>query len=274
MICHARAPDSRAAIGLSSMAYSNTPPLSRITCSTVARGTMMASLTTSDEATSCEFQTAQDVRLWPIEIVSASYFSFAPDLPLNALPVAQRIRGGLRIRLKTTAGVKFSQLALDRLTFYLTGRDDVANKLYELCLASTIGALIVPGAKGSAKPHEFLPASAVRAVGFTDEEALLPATLRSFQGYRLLQEYFSFPQRYRFVEVAGGEELADLGESGVDRVGEPGADQQANTVARDPACFGGLVRFVLVVEDEVERVVVQDRGHGCLGSAPTSSRAW
>jgi type VI secretion system protein ImpG len=170
---------------------------------TVARGTMMTSLTTSDEATSCEFQTAQDVRLWPIEIVSASYFSFAPDLPLNALPVAQRIRGGLRIRLKTTAGVKFSQLALDRLTFYLTGRDDVANKLYELCLASTIGARIVPGAKGSAKPHEFLPASAVRPVGFTDEEALLPATLRSFQGYRLLQEYFSFPQRYRFVDVAG-----------------------------------------------------------------------
>jgi type VI secretion system protein ImpG len=170
---------------------------------TVARGTMMTSLTTSDDATSCEFQTAQDVRLWPIEIVSASYFSLAPDLPLNALPVAQRIRGGLRIRLKTTAGVKFSQLALDRLTFYLTGRDDVANKLYELCLASTIGALIVPGAKGSAKPHEFLPASAVRPVGFTDEEALLPATLRSFQGYRLLQEYFSFPQRYRFVDVAG-----------------------------------------------------------------------
>jgi type VI secretion system protein ImpG len=170
---------------------------------TVARGTMMTSLTTSDEATSCEFQTAQDVRLWPIEIVSASYFSFAPDLPLNALPVAQRIRGGLRIRLKTTAGVKFSQLALDRLTFYLTGRDDVANKLYELCLASTIGALIVPGAKGSAKPHEFLPASAVRPVGFTDEEALLPATLRSFQGYRLLQEYYSVPQRYRFVDVAG-----------------------------------------------------------------------
>jgi type VI secretion system protein ImpG len=170
---------------------------------TVARGTMMTSLTTSDDATSCEFQTAQDVRLWPIEIVSASYFSFAPDLPLNALPVAQRIRGGLRIRLKTTAGVKFSQLPLERLTFYLTGRDDVANKLYELCLSSTIGAMIVPGAKGNAKPHEFLPASAVRPVGFTDDEALLPATLRSFQGYRLLQEYFSFPQRYRFVDVCG-----------------------------------------------------------------------
>ena len=47
--------------------------------------------------------------LWPIEIASASYFSFAPDLPLNALPIAQRIKGGLRIRLKTTAGLKFAQ---------------------------------------------------------------------------------------------------------------------------------------------------------------------
>ena len=89
-----------------------------------------------DDATACEFRTAHDVTLWPLEIVSASYFSFAPDLPLNALPIAQRIKGGVRIRLKTTAGLKFAQTALDRLCFYLTGRDDVANKLYELCLAS------------------------------------------------------------------------------------------------------------------------------------------
>ena len=62
-----------------------------------------------DDVTACEFRTAHDVTLWPIEIVSASYFSFAPDLPLNTLPVAQRIKGGLRIRLRTTAGLKFAQ---------------------------------------------------------------------------------------------------------------------------------------------------------------------
>jgi type VI secretion system protein ImpG len=27
--------------------------------------------------------------------------------------------------------------------------------------------------------------------------------LRSFQGYRLLQEYFAFPQRFRFADVQG-----------------------------------------------------------------------
>jgi type VI secretion system protein ImpG len=40
-------------------------------------------------------------------------------------------------------------------------------------------------------------------VGFSNEEALLPVTLRTFQGYRLLQEYFSFPQRFRFFELTG-----------------------------------------------------------------------
>ena len=68
-------------------------------------------------------------RCLPIEMASASYFSFAPDLPLNTLPIAQRIKGGLRIRLKTTAGLKFAQTTIDRLCFYLAGRDDVANKL-------------------------------------------------------------------------------------------------------------------------------------------------
>jgi type VI secretion system protein ImpG len=38
-------------------------------------------------------------------------------------------------------------------------------------------------------------------VGFEDDEALLPYGPRSFQGYRLLQEYFAFPARYLFVKL-------------------------------------------------------------------------
>lgn len=170
---------------------------------TLARGTTLHGVLAGDEATACEFRTAQDVSLWPVEIASASYFSYAPDLPLNALPVGQRIKGGLRIRLRTTAGLTFAQTSIDRLTFYLSGRHDVANALYELCLATGLGAMAMPGAAGPQRWHEFLPAAAIRPVGFSDAEALLPVTLRSFQGYRLLQEYFSFPQRFRFFEIAG-----------------------------------------------------------------------
>ena len=84
----------------------------------------------------------------------------------------------------------------------VSGRDDVANKLCELCLASPLGVLAIPG-KGPVSTYEFLPASNVRHVGFADTQALLPVTERSFQGYRLLQEYFSFPHRYRFLEISG-----------------------------------------------------------------------
>ncbi len=168
----------------------------------VPRGTVLHSLATSDDATECEFRTAHDVTLLPIEIGSVSYFSFAPDLPLATLPIARRIKGGLRIRLKTTAGLKFDQTSFDSLCFYLSGRDDVANKLLELCLATGLGVLVRP-VGGPAQEPAFLPASAIRPVGFTDQQALLPVTVRSFQGYRLLQEYFSFPQRYRFFEVSG-----------------------------------------------------------------------
>jgi type VI secretion system protein ImpG len=169
--------------------------------STLPRGSTMRGLLAGDEVTSCEFRTAQDVTLWPIEIASATYFSYAPDLPFNKLPIGSRIKGGIRIRLKTTAGVKFSQMPLDSLSFYLGGRDDVANTLLELILGSPLGVLVLP-AKGT-RWHEFVPAQSVRPVGFADNQALLPVTLRSFQGYRLLQEYFAFPQRFRFFELTG-----------------------------------------------------------------------
>jgi type VI secretion system protein ImpG len=162
----------------------------------------MQSASGGEERTSCEFRTAQDVPIWPIELVSATYFSFAPDLPLNALPIAERVKGGVRLRLKTPPGIRFSQLPLANLTFYLTGAEDVANKLYELCLGHTVAILVLPGG-GATPAYEFVRPSNMRPVGYEDREALLPTSLRSFQGYRLLQEYFAFPQRYRFVDVTG-----------------------------------------------------------------------
>ena len=169
---------------------------------TVPRGTTLHAIAPSEDSTACEFRTAHDVTLLPLEIAGAGYFSFAPDLPLTTLPISQQIKGGLRIRLKTTAGLKLDQIKFDRLCFYLTGRDDVANKLLELVLATSVGVLVRP-VGGRPQDLSMLPASVIQPVGFTDQEALLPVSVRSFQGYRLLQEYFSFPHRYRFFEITG-----------------------------------------------------------------------
>ncbi|MGW8392292.1 type VI secretion system baseplate subunit TssF [Pseudoduganella sp. HUAS MS19] len=169
---------------------------------TIARGSILRSAQGKGESVACEFRTAQDVSLWPIEVSSAEYFSFAPDLPLTSLPSAQRIKGGVRLRLRTTAGLQFQQLRLEHLPVFLSGSDDIAYKLHELCLGACVGMLVAP----AARPwpwHEFLAAANVRPLGYLDEQALLPASLRSFQGYRLLQEYFAFPQRFLFVDLHG-----------------------------------------------------------------------
>jgi type VI secretion system protein ImpG len=170
---------------------------------TIARGATLIGQMGSDDATACEFRTAHDVTLYPIQVAAASYFTFAPDLPLNSLPNGRRVKGGLRIRLKATGGLQFNQISVDRLPLYLSGRDDVANKLYELCLSSPLGVLALPARRQATTPVEALPPTAVRPLGFEDDEALLPVTVRSFHGYRLLAEYFSFPQRYRFIELTG-----------------------------------------------------------------------
>ncbi len=168
----------------------------------VPRGTPMQSASTAGEATACEFRTAHDVRVWPVSVAAASYFAFAPDLPLNDLPIASRIKAGIRIRLKVEAPLQFAHLTLDRLAFYIAGQDEVANQVHELCCTAAVGVLVMSHAPDG-RSRDLLSARTVVPIGFEDDQALLPVTPRAFRGYRLLQEYFSFPQRYRFLELQG-----------------------------------------------------------------------
>src|SRR5437899_10413077 len=63
--------------------------------------------------------------------------------------------------------------------------------------------LVVQAAAERGKTLATLPAANIRRVGFSDQEALLPPSPRSFERYRLVREYFAFPQRYLFFEVPG-----------------------------------------------------------------------
>lgn len=169
---------------------------------TVPRGTAMHSLLGKGDETACEFRSAQAVELRPIEVVSLSYFSFAPDLPLAAVPAGARVKGGLRLRLRARGGLRFDQVGLQHLPIYLSGNEDVAYKLYELALGACVGMLVLPPQR-PVPWCEFVAAENVRPLGFGDDEALLPVTLRGFQGYRLVHEYAAFPQRFLFVDLHG-----------------------------------------------------------------------
>jgi type VI secretion system protein ImpG len=171
---------------------------------TIPRGTALRAQQGKDDLTACEFRTAQDVELWPIELVGARYCSLAPDLPIAQLPARSRVRGGIRLHLRSTAGLKFNEISLDRLRIFLSGSDEMAYKLHELCHGACTAVIAGPAPAQRTSPwHHVLAPSAVQAVGFEDDQSLLPASLRGFQGHRLLQEYFAFPQRFLFLDLAG-----------------------------------------------------------------------
>jgi len=173
----------------------------------VPRGTVLLSQIGKGEQTACRYRTSHDVRLWPLQIKQVEYYS--RDEAVRGAPDVPGVRSGLRIRLVATAGLTFEKIALDRLPIFLQGPGELTTGLYEHFLGNAVTVVVRPvPASGSpsaapALAETFIDPSEIRRVGFSDDEAMLPFGPRSFQGYRLLHEYFAMPERFLFVELGG-----------------------------------------------------------------------
>ncbi|MFT5299933.1 MAG: type VI secretion system protein ImpG [Mariniblastus sp.] len=166
----------------------------------IKKGTALRSLIREDEQTACEYRTAHAVTLWPIEILHAEYFT--RDTVNTSLPTnAQKARAGIRIELKANLEKNFNEIPCDSLEFYLHGSLEQTVHLYEQIFANTISVGIRD--METEEWLAWLPTSVIEPVGFSDEEAMLPCRQRSFQGYRLLKEYFAFHQRFLFFRIRG-----------------------------------------------------------------------
>src|SRR5208283_3349811 len=166
----------------------------------VARGTALRSLAGRSAGTACEYRTAHELALWPLELVGAEYTSFLADL--GSLRLSGKGKAALRLRLRAAAGLTMDHLALEKLPIFLRGGDEIAMRLYELLMAHTVALVARPGGPGQPGCQVMADAS-VSPLGFDDDQALLPYGPRCFQGYRLLQEYFAFPSRYMFFDLCG-----------------------------------------------------------------------
>lgn len=156
----------------------------------------------------CRFRTCYPVTIWPVEVAEARF-----ELPPPGSPSPPGTRTALSLELRALGGVGFGELRekeaqgaprpLERLRFYLQGEGKLVFGLYELLANDLLGVELRPrGAAGGGPPPIVLPASCVRPVGFEREEGLLPYSDRSFDGYRLLQEYFAFPEKFLFFDLA------------------------------------------------------------------------
>jgi type VI secretion system protein ImpG len=159
------------------------------------------------EGEPCRFQTVYPVTLWPIKVESAKL----ARPPFGGLGVPETLEGGterraaaiLRLVLRCVGdGVSFQSMPLDSLRFFLHGESRHACWVYELLLNNTI-AISLAGTAHDKHPVSLPPRGALSQVGFESDEGTLPYGPRSFIGYRLLTEYFAFPEKFRFVELSG-----------------------------------------------------------------------
>jgi type VI secretion system protein ImpG len=102
------------------------------------------------------------------------------------------------------AGLTFADLELERLRFYLSGEKQLVAGLYETLFNQTLRVDLRPGDGPVDRPSiELAPEECLAQVGFDREDGLLPYPNQSFLGYRLLTEFFTFPQKFAFVDFCG-----------------------------------------------------------------------
>ncbi len=163
---------------------------------TVPRGTSL--FTEAQENKTCRFQTTYPVELWPFEVSEANVMNMDQS-PLT--PSLFQTQWVLKIRVQRYDG-KMSELNPSFLRFYLAGDSLTTQCLYD----SILGYLpedptpVFIQADTADFPTQ-LPDGAIVPVGFKKDESLFPYPHKTLDAYRLLHEYFVFPDKFNFLDI-------------------------------------------------------------------------
>lgn len=156
---------------------------------------------------SCRYRTSYPVHLWPVAIKTAEMLP--PPFPPGLRAPAQAA-SAIVLRLQTQAGLKFTDLSLERLRLYLHGENQMVAQLYELLFNNVI-QVVFQSLDDPKIPPLALPGSCLLPVGFERDEAVIPFPKKTFPGYRLLLELFSFPNKFHFADLDGFQRLKRAG---------------------------------------------------------------
>jgi type VI secretion system protein ImpG len=172
------------------------------------------------DGTPCQFRTAYDLHLAPIELESAALESPAPKDARG-----RYAQSYIRLSLRCYGDSNLHEIKmgdtgepLDSLRFYIDGDPQLVYPLYEIIFNHATAVEFKPreapiGNKSlktivnlqvRLPDPVVIPADeALRQVGYSESESLVPYTKRSFAGYRLLTEYFTFPYKFLFFDIVG-----------------------------------------------------------------------
>ncbi|WP_299911722.1 type VI secretion system baseplate subunit TssF [uncultured Paracoccus sp.] len=166
----------------------------------VRRGTRLVSALREGTRTRCTYTTAQAVQMWPLRLVSADYLQDKGALMQAGLSerVARTASAGLRLKIARRGVGPLSELSLDTLPVFF-GAGQRGGVIFDAIFGFGAGAVARPADSKAV----FAPIAQPTMVGIEDDEALLPRVRQSFEGYRLLREYFLMPERFHFARLNG-----------------------------------------------------------------------
>ncbi len=150
---------------------------------------------------SCRFRTTQDVEITPLAISGATLSGQPIDAPFSTASAGAA--SCLRISLRTTSPrpSTFQEMGLAKLQLFISSAWQQATALYELLANNCVGMAL---ARHADDPQAvFLPANNLKPSGFARDQAMLPYPPNSFDGYRLLTEFFALPQKFLFIDIDG-----------------------------------------------------------------------
>ncbi len=166
---------------------------------TLARDRYAFAMATTDSGrrAPCRFRVCYDTPLWPLRVQEAG---LVPTNQYDFLTGARDVYSVLRVRISAIGAGPIQDLPLQRLRFYLHGEDHEAYRLYDALAAHVVGAAVM--VPGDDVPRR-LPPNALQWLGFDEAEAVLPVKTETHPAYRLLQEYFAFPEKFLFFDAHG-----------------------------------------------------------------------
>ncbi|SDD06972.1 type VI secretion system protein ImpG [Cupriavidus sp. YR651] len=147
----------------------------------------------SGDSVECIYRTTQAVDLYPLRLTEADAYAREDG------------RSVIRLRLALQMQGRREQLAVPRLRLYLHADRPLALALHAALTAKPVALQVrIPGypadRPGAPRPMAGLH---LEPVGFATEERLWPKPDNAFGGYQLLLEYFTFPEKFMFVDLVG-----------------------------------------------------------------------
>ncbi|WP_290900954.1 type VI secretion system baseplate subunit TssF [Aquabacterium sp.] len=148
----------------------------------------------------CRFRTSQAITLLPLRVASVS-FQNALGAPAGT-PVPPQATSVLSITLdKLSPALSWSAALSAPLRIYLDGEASQVSALREALCRQAVGVMWQTDAGRPWRQAAGGAAALPQGVGFAEDEALIDWDDRSHPAYRLLSEYFAFPDKFQFVDL-------------------------------------------------------------------------